>query len=110
MDLNAVGTPHMSPAPGRQGREAPKRARPSGSGSDSDSQYSAAKSRKTVSEETSEASNKSKSETSPRKIDKGRVVEEESYCPSSPTPQISIYSSPIFKSKPASSRMNPLVL
>ena len=110
VDLNAVGTPHMSPAPGRQGREAPKRARPSGSGSDSDSQYSAAKSRKTVSEETSEASNKSKSDTSPRKIDKGRVVEEESYCPSSPAPHKSIYNSPIFKSKPASSRMNPLVL
>ena len=49
-------------------------------------------------------------DTGPSKIDKGRVVEEKSYCPSSPAPQKSIYNSPIFKSKPASSRMNPLVL
>ena len=84
VDMCAVSAPHMSPAPGRQGRE--KRQRPSGSGSDSDSSVS--QSRRLRARPSSITDTGVQQVPGPHAQvpvqDLGRVVNEESYCPSSP--------------------------
>ena len=118
VDMCAVSTPHMSPAPGRQGRD--KRQRPSGSGSDSDSSLS--QSRRVRARPDSITDTAVQQVPGPHAQvpvqDRGRVVNEESYCPSSPAPvkkhpglSDDKLESPIFKkSTPSTIRINPLVI
>ena len=127
VDMCAVGSTHMSPAPGRQGRDTVKRGRPSGSGSDSDAESRGANGRSVRSKAGSDSDSsvhhvvpgdQVQVDAAPAAHDPGRVMTEESYCPSSPAPvkktnQVTVSSveSPIFKkSKSSSYRMNPLVL
>ena len=106
VDMCAVQIPTMSPAPGRQGRDT-KRQRPSRSGRDSVSWIP-----------TQAPVDQVQVPAGAAAVDPGRVINEESYCPSSPAhvkktqalPAISS-ESPIFKKAHSSSfRMNPLVL
>ena len=112
VDLNAVAVAatHLSPAPGRQSRDKNKRNRSNGSGSGSDIEKNLSKTRKVADNIDDDKAG----------TDTGRVVQEESYCPSSPAPAkkgtAAHMNSPIFtKNKnntfsPIPSRMNPLVL
>ena len=106
VDLCAVVLPHHSPAPGRQTRDTTQRSHGSGSVSDSDSAL--AKNVRTDGEDSPKVLHTSVG-------DPGKVIAEESYCPSSPAPTKSDprfpYNSPIFSKKNAASfRMNPMVL
>ena len=128
VDMCAVETPRMSPAPGRQGRDT-KRLRPNGSGSDSDADNSELSRRRVRSKSVRDIDNgvpvpslapedqlQVPAGAAPQ--DPGKVIAEESYCPSSPAPvkkpqtlPASSLESPIFKKAQSSSfRMNPLVL
>ena len=113
----------MSPAPGRQRRDTSKRNRSgsgSESGSDSEKQRTLAKNRKVTldSDNDCDSSAAKANPVQPAVPALGRdsswkFISEENYCPASPAPakQQSAfpYSSPVFKNKPASHRMNPLV-
>ena len=119
VDMCAVVTPRMSPAPGRQGRDNLKRQRPGGSGSDSDNcavDDRRVKPRPSVSD--SAVDHATEAQAPPNLQDPGRVIAEESYCPASPAPvkknqalSDDPIESPIFKkAKQSTYRMNPLVI
>ena len=126
VDMCAVETPRMSPAPGRHGRDT-KRPRPYGSGSDSDADSSELSRRRVRSRSDRDIDSGVPSLAPEEQLqvpagaaaqDPGKVIAEESYCPSSPAPVMKSHAlpatsleSPIFKKAQSSSfRMNPLVL
>ena len=116
VDMCAVVTPHISPAPGRQGRETLKRQRPVGSGSERDNcvvDDRRVKPRPSVSDSAVDHATEAQARQDP-----GRVIAEESYCPASPAPvkkhpglSGDQLESPIFKkATPSSFRINPIVI
>ena len=126
VDLAAVVQPRMSPAPGRQARETSKRTRSDSYGSDSATSPKIDRSRsRSVRSRSESAQNNShpqppaaaESQQAQAVQDPGKVIHEESYCPSSPAPvkkalnKTSIESSsPIFKKSALLSKgINPFI-
>ena len=118
VDMGAVENPKLSPAPGRAGRQALKRQRSRGSGSDSDSRRVKSRGGKTAAGDDGHVDQDDQGQVQDIGTDKGRVIAEESYCPASPAPvkktqafTTTAMDSPIFKKSQSSPfRMNPLVL
>ena len=103
VDLCAVELPNHSPAPGRENRD----KRPRSSGSDTDTSIA-------MNIRTDETTSIEDSPNLQSSGNMGTVIEEESYCPSSPAPSnrntAFPYNSPIFTKKNVQSyRVNPLI-
>ena len=122
VDLAAVVQPRMSPAPGRQAREAGKRTRSDSSGPDSPTDLKSNRSRSRSVRSRSESVQinpqpPADSDKGQAVQDPGKVIHEESYCPSSPAPVKNPLikpsvdsSSPIFKKAVSLSQgMNPFI-
>ena len=117
IDMCAVENPKMSPAPGRAGRQALKRQRSRGSGSDTNSRRVKSREGRDAGDEGLAAKD-DQGQVQDKGRDRGRVIAEESYCPASPAPvkkpqvfSATVVDSPIFKKSQSSPfRMNPLVL
>ena len=124
VDLTAVANPQMSPAPGREGREAGKRSRSSGSDSHTGRDRGrSVRSRFGSQDEPEQGGDGGQGQGAVGGAvalsDPGSFIHEESYCPTSPAPVKSRQNllsqpqqeSPIFKKVHSSApRMNPLFL